>query len=103
MSDMLKVDSCEGGTLMAAKVSDVKSKDIKDVIRSLPPKFRSHMSYYQVPVPQVSSAFIWFDADILKSFSSEELCLKLQNFRIGQRNISMDIKPSNEVEFQKCL
>ena len=52
---------------------------------------------------QVGSAFIWFDGDILKSISSEELCLKLQNLRVGQRNISMDIKPSNQVEFQKCL
>ena len=103
MSDMLKVDSCEVGTLMVANLSDFKSKDIKDVILSLPPKFRSYMDHYRKHVTQVGSAFIWFDGDILKSFSSEELCLKLQNLRVGQRNISMDIKPSNQVEFQKCL
>ena len=61
------------------------------------------MDHYQKHVTQVGSAFIWFDGDILKSISSEELCLKLQNLRVGQRNISMDIKPSNEVEFQNCL
>ena len=103
MSDRLKVNSCEVGTLMVANFSDFKNKDVKDVILSLPPKFRSYMSHYQKSNPQVGSAFIWFDGDILKSFSSEELCLKLQNLRVGQRNISMDIKPSNQVEFQKCL
>ena len=103
MSDRLKVNSCEVGTLMVANFSDFDRKDIKDVILSLPPKFRSYMSHYQKSNPQVGSAFIWFDGDILKSFSSEELCLKLQNLRVGQRNISMDIKPSNQVEFQKCL